>query len=114
MALRPLIKRAQAVFRRTSADREEAAASSVDTGADVDRTTVHNSKTDGERISHPEDALPNNGAELPGVPYEELQRGVQEAEAVAQTWSKASLIFVFIKYVKVVSRCDILLTLILQ
>jgi hypothetical protein len=108
MLLRPLIKRAQAVFRRTSADREEAAASSTDTGSDVDRTTVHNGKSDGERISHPEDALPNNGAELPGVPFEELQRGVQEAEAVAQTWSKASLIFVFIKYVMLVCHCDIL------
>jgi hypothetical protein len=113
MALRPLIKRAQAVFRRTSADRDEAAASSIDTGPGVDRTTVHNGKTDGERISHPEDALPNNGAELPGVPFEELQRGVQEAEAVAQTWSKASLIFVFIKYVKVVSLCgNLFLTLV--
>jgi len=97
MTLRPLIKRAQAVFRRTSVDRDEAAASSVDTGADVDRTTVHDTKTDGQRISHPEDALPNNGAELPGVSFDELQRGVQEAEAVAQTWSKTSLVFVFIK-----------------
>lgn len=99
MSFRPLIRRAVAVFRRSSADREEASASSVDTGVDVDRTTVHNSKTDGERISHPEEALPNNGAELPGVPYNELQHGVQEAEAVAASWSKASLIFVFIKYV---------------
>ncbi|CAI7667865.1 unnamed protein product [Penicillium bialowiezense] len=96
MSFRPLIRRAVAVFRRSSADREEASASSVDTGVDVDRTTVHNSKTDGERISHPEEALPNNGAELPGVPYNELQHGVQEAEAVAASWSKASLIFVFI------------------
>lgn len=98
MSFRPLIRRAVAVFRRSSADREEATTSSVDTGVDVDRSTVHNSKTDGERVPHPEEALPNNGAELPGVPFDELQSGVQQAEAVAASWSKASLIFVFIKY----------------
>lgn len=35
-------------------------------------------------------------AELPG---EDLQRGVQDVEAVTLSWSKASLIAVFIKYV---------------
>lgn len=100
MSFRPLIRRAVAVFRRTSADREETSASSVDTGIDVDRSTVHDTKTDGQRITRPEDALPNNGAELPGVPFDDLQHGVQEAEAMAQTWSRASLIFVFIKYVE--------------
>ncbi|CAG8023798.1 unnamed protein product [Penicillium olsonii] len=96
MSFRPLIRRAVAVFRRSSADREEAATSSVDTGVDVDRSHVQNSKTDGERTPHPEEALPNNGAELPGVPYDELQSGVQQAEAVAATWSKPTLVFVFI------------------
>jgi hypothetical protein len=72
-------------------DNDEARSSS-----DVDRSTVEPEKSDGP-ITHPEKTLPNSGAEIPGVPYEELQHGIQEVEAVAQTWSKASLIFVFIK-----------------
>lgn len=72
-------------------DKDEAASSSVDVDNIVDAE-----KSDGT-ITHPKDALPNNGAELPGVPFEDLQHGIQEVEAVAQTWSKVSLIFVFIK-----------------
>lgn len=93
MTLRPLIQRARAVFRRMKVDSDDAASSS---SVEVDRNTVEAEKSEGS-ISHPEDTLPNNGAELPGVPYEELQHGIQEVEAVAQTWSKVSLIFVFIK-----------------
>lgn len=92
MALRPLIQRARSVLHRMKVDRDEAASSSVD----VDRNTVEAEKSDGP-VTHPEEALPNNGAELPGVPFEELQHGIQEVEAVAQTWSKLSLVFVFIK-----------------
>jgi hypothetical protein len=92
MTLRPLMQRARSVFHRMKLDSDEAASSSVD----IDRNTVEAEKTDGP-ITHPEDTLPNNGAELPGVPYEELQHGIQEVEAVTQTWSKVSLIFVFIK-----------------
>ncbi|KAJ5374648.1 hypothetical protein N7517_006654 [Penicillium concentricum] len=90
MTLRPLIQRARSVFHRMKVDNDEASSS-----VDVDRNTVEPEKSDGQ-IIHPEEALPNNGAELPGVPYEELQHGIQEVEAVAQTWSRASLIFVFI------------------
>ncbi|KAJ5253382.1 hypothetical protein N7497_002778 [Penicillium chrysogenum] len=91
MTLRPLMQRARSVFHRMKLDSDEAASSSVD----IDRNTVEAEKTDGP-ITHPEETLPNNGAELPGVPYEELQHGIQEVEAVTQTWSKVSLIFVFI------------------
>jgi hypothetical protein len=73
-------------------DSDEAASSSDE----IDTNTVEAEKTDGP-ITHPEKTLPNNGAELPGVPYEELQHGIQEVEAVTQTWSKVSLILVFIK-----------------
>lgn len=92
MTLRPLMQRARSVFHRMKVDRDEAASSSID----VDRSTVEAEKSDGP-VTHPEEALPNNGAELPGVPFEELQHGIQEVEAVAQTWSKLSLIFVFVK-----------------
>ena len=34
----------------------------------------------------------------------ELQRGVQDVESVTQNWSKASLIAVFVKYVKASRR----------
>ncbi|KAJ5448739.1 Major facilitator superfamily domain general substrate transporter [Penicillium cf. griseofulvum] len=90
MTLRLLMQRARTVFHRMKVDKDEAASSS-----DVDRSTVEPEKSD-EPVTHPEEALPNNGAEIPGVPYEELQHGIQEVEAVAETWSRASLIFVFI------------------
>lgn len=93
MTLRPLMQRARSVLHRMKVDRDEAASSS---SVDLDRNTVEAEKSD-EPVTHPEEALPNNGAELPGVPFEELQHGIQEVEAVAQTWSKLSLIFVFIK-----------------
>ncbi|OGE56486.1 hypothetical protein PENARI_c003G04411 [Penicillium arizonense] len=91
MAIRPLIKRARAVFHRTRLDREEAVSSSID----VDTSNVNEPKTD---QTHPvaDEALPNNGAEVPGVPFEELQHGVKDAEAIAQTWSKPALIAVLI------------------
>lgn len=92
MNLRPVIQRARSVFYRMKTDRDEAASSSVE----VEGNTVEQSKTDGPPPPVDE-ALPNNGAELPGVPYEELQHGIQEVEAVAQTWTKLSLVLVFIK-----------------
>lgn len=87
------MQRARSVFYRMKKDKDEAATTS---SVEIDTNTVEQSKSDGP-APHPEEALPNNGAELPGVPYEELQHGIQEVEAVAQTWSRASLIFVFIK-----------------
>ena len=41
----------------------------------------------------------SNGAPQSELPSEELQRGVQNVEAVTLTWSKKTLIAVFLKYV---------------
>jgi hypothetical protein len=92
MNVRPLMQRARSVFHRMKVDQDEAASSSVE----VDRNTVEPEKSEGPD-RHADEALPNNGAELPGVSFDELQHGVQEVEAVAQTWSKPALIFTFIK-----------------
>jgi hypothetical protein len=47
-----------------------------------------------------DDAAVVNGSDesRPEHPSEDLQRGVQHVEAVTLTWSKASLIAVFLKY----------------
>ena len=45
----------------------------------------------------------SDGALQPELPGEELQRGVQEVEAVTLTWSKTMLVAVFFKYVFVLS-----------
>lgn len=101
MGIRPLIRRGRAVFRRVKVDQDEAVSSSVDN--DVARTTVEPEKIhDGEKQIAPVDSdasVANNGAELPGVPYDELQTGVKDMEALATNWSKGALIAVFIKYV---------------
>jgi nicotinamidase-related amidase len=44
----------------------------IDINTNLQGLKLEAEKTDGP-ITHPEDTLPNNGAELPGVPYEELQ-----------------------------------------
>jgi hypothetical protein len=96
-----LIQRGRAVFRRVKLDQEEAASSSVD--GDVARSTVEPEKShDREQRTAPVDRdapVANNGAELPGVPYDELQTGVKDMEALAENWPKGALIAVFIKYV---------------
>ncbi|KAJ5138379.1 uncharacterized protein N7515_003227 [Penicillium bovifimosum] len=91
MNVRPLLQRARSVFHRIKIDQDEAASYSDE----VDRQNVGPEKSE-RPARHADEALPNNGAELPGVPFEELQHGVQEVEAVAQTWSKVALIFTFI------------------
>lgn len=94
MAIRPLVRRARAVFHRLKADSDKATSSSDEVGT----ATVEENKRDGPgQECPPGEALPNNGAELPGVPPEELQHGVKDVEAVTQTWSRATLIAVFIK-----------------
>jgi len=101
MGLRPLIRRGRAVFRRVKFDQDETASSSANT--DIARTTVESEKNkDREQQTapvEPDAPIANNGAELPGVPYDELQTGVKDIEALAKTWSKGALIAVFIKYV---------------
>jgi hypothetical protein len=103
MGLRPLIRRGRAVFRRVKLDQEETATtSSID--ADVSRTTVEPTEKsrDGEAQippTDPEEGIATNGKGVAPVPFEKLQTGVKDVEALAETWSKTSLIAVFIKYV---------------
>lgn len=103
MGLRPLIRRGRAVFRRVKLDQEETATtSSVD--ADVSRTTVEPTEKshDGEAQippADPEEGVATNGKGVAPVPFDQLQTGVRDVEALAETWSKTSLIAVFIKYV---------------
>jgi hypothetical protein len=53
----------------------------------------------GNRIAQSNPA--NNSVELskPDAPIEGLQQGVQDVESVTRTWSKKTLIAVFLKYV---------------
>lgn len=45
----------------------------------------------------------SNDEPQPELPSEELQRGVQNVEAVTLTWSKTTLVAVFLKYAFVLS-----------
>ncbi len=72
----------------------------ADTVAQVDMTSTEESKHD---IPADGVAAEGNGVasqdQPVGTPEEELHRGVQDIEAMTQTWSKAALIAVFVKYV---------------
>lgn len=84
MGVRLLVRRARTVFSRVSASD---AASSVDTPA-VDGTAAEESKRD-----------PATDTEIqqPETPAEDLQHGVRDIEAITMTWSKRTLIMVFLK-----------------
>ena len=90
MAIRPLVKRGRAVFRRWRDD--EATSSSVDENS-IDQAGEGKTDTDGEKAppafeqADPQPELPNGAA----------QHGVRDAEAIALTWPKSALIFVFAK-----------------
>lgn len=45
----------------------------------------------------------SNGEKQSELPSEDLQRGVRNVEAVTLTWSKTTLVAVFLKYVFVLS-----------
>lgn len=76
-------------FRRATTD---------DTINQVAMAPAQENKTDPATVeSGPES---KEGGDLqPELPGEDLQRGVQDVEAVTLSWSKASLIAVFLKYV---------------
>jgi hypothetical protein len=83
----------RSTFRRTTTD---------DTINQVATATAEENKTDPTTVeSGPasKEAGDLSSEELPG---EDLQRGVQDVEAVTLSWSKASLIAVFIKYVALI------------
>lgn len=94
MGIRPLIQRARTALRRMSAD--DAESSSVENSS-INRSTVEQSKRD----PAVNDATIGNGHNDPGAEEhsEVLQAGVRDVEAVTQTWSRATLITVFLKYV---------------
>ncbi|CAI7575535.1 unnamed protein product [Penicillium palitans] len=83
MGVRLLVRRARTVFSRVAASD---AASSVDTPA-VDGTAADESKGD-----------PATDTEIqqPETPAEDLQHGVRDIEAITMTWSKRTLIMVFL------------------
>ncbi|KAL2838040.1 major facilitator superfamily domain-containing protein [Aspergillus pseudoustus] len=89
MGVRPLVRRARTVFRRLSADETES-----DETISIDLNSARGDKglasADGAPTAstffRPDDNLPTRTA----------QRGVQDVEAVTLTWSKNTLIAVFI------------------
>ncbi|KAJ5193569.1 hypothetical protein N7449_009711 [Penicillium cf. viridicatum] len=83
MGVRLLVRRARTVFSRVAASD---AASSVDTPA-VDRTTAEESKRD---------PATDTDVQQPETPAEDLQHGVRDIEAITMTWSKRTLIMVFL------------------
>lgn len=75
-------------FRRTTTD---------DTVNQVSITTAEDSKTDPVNVE--DGPAGKDAAELQSeVPGEDLQHGVQDVEAITLSWSKASLIAIFLKY----------------
>lgn len=84
MGVRPLIRRARIVFRRLSTE---------DNGNDsfAQQNTIGDRK-DGTRS-------PTSSVALEEIPDGSAQHGVQDVEAVTMTWSRGTLIAVFIKYV---------------
>ncbi|KAE8144556.1 hypothetical protein BDV25DRAFT_145497 [Aspergillus avenaceus] len=85
MAIRPLIRRARAVFHRMSAD---------ETARPVTDRATEESKQDPITTN----VVPHIGAEdqQPDIPSEDVQHGVRDVEAVTLTWSKTTLMAVFI------------------
>lgn len=65
-----------------------------DDSASVTRRTVVDSKHEGAAGDVPQ----SQDEAQPEMPSEETQRGVHNVEALTLTWSKRSLIAVFIKY----------------
>lgn len=98
MGIRPLVKRGRAVFRHFRGD--EAASSSVeqsslDQSAVVQSTTEGKSDTDAEKVPPVyNQSEPESDSDMPNAA---AQHGVRDAEAITLTWSKGTLIFVFMK-----------------
>ncbi|KAJ5953063.1 uncharacterized protein N7479_011476 [Penicillium vulpinum] len=84
MGVRHLVRRARTVFSRLAASK---AGSSVTTTA-VEGIAVEESKRD---------PASDTEVQQPEVPAEGLQHGVRDIEAITMTWSKRTLILVFIK-----------------
>lgn len=85
MGVRPIIRRARVVFRRMSADENDDI--SLDQPADNSDSKVRPTRSY------------TSSAACGEIPDGSAQHGVQDVEAVTMTWSKKTLIAVFIKYV---------------
>lgn len=80
----------RAALRRTPTPTDNASTSAAVNTVEVNEK---NSATDHTTAGN------SNGEPQTELPSEELQRGVQDVEAVTITWSKTTLVAVFLKYV---------------
>lgn len=87
--IRPLMRRVRTVFSRVSTDQVASLSAQQPNPENEEKTpdTTENLSSD----------VMNEGLKYE-VPTEGLQHGVSDAEAVTLTWSKTTLIAVFIKY----------------
>jgi hypothetical protein len=82
----PLMSGVKAAFRRGAAEDERSPPAVAEVGSEKNEKDA---ATDDAAAVH-------DGGESP--PAEDLQRGVQEVEAVTMSWTKTTLIAVFFKY----------------
>lgn len=87
-----LLSSVKAAFHRPSTEEKHSAPAVVD---------AHSERTDKDGVANDAAAVNDgrDGGSESDHPADNLQRGVQEVEAVTMTWSKATLIGVFCKYV---------------
>ncbi|KAL4793135.1 major facilitator superfamily domain-containing protein [Aspergillus venezuelensis] len=92
MGVRPLVRRARTVFCRMSTDDNEETESGP-----IDLSFIRDGKGFGNQRSRDGAPSTDSSAESHGpLPTRDAQRGVQDVEAVTLTWSKGTLIAVFI------------------
>jgi len=96
MGVRPLVRRARTVFQRLSSGDNH----SVD-GETIEQRIVRENRSAGKGSwDGSGDASRNysgSGSWNEQQPDENVQRGVQDVQAVAMTWSRGTLIAIFIK-----------------
>ncbi|KAJ5153610.1 Major facilitator superfamily domain general substrate transporter [Penicillium coprophilum] len=83
MGVRLLVRRARTVFSRMAAS---------DAGSSEETTPSDGPTAEGRKTASARD----DEAQRPEVPAEDLQHGVRDIEAITMTWSKRTLILVFI------------------
>lgn len=88
MSLRPVLRRFRTVLQRMRLDEAEQQS--------VEKTSIHEGKKDPIAENT---VVADNDQGDPNLPQDGLQHGVRDVEAVTLTWSKTTLICVFIKYV---------------
>jgi hypothetical protein len=80
------------------------------TQENIETRTIYNSKSQVNPAGQDDLTLSYTNSEPPReqMPDEHAQRGVQDVEAVALTWSKGYLIAVFVKYVSITWRNSVM------